>query len=288
MGEFEGGTFVMSNDFSFLLEPLVWIGIVICLLIVIRMVLMRQKKKCSYTAFQIMPDKLEPERFSYVYQKDEEQLFIVTDGVGDDARTKVIASDIATKKISHLFEQKLDSEDGKAFLKRACFQAHRAISENINHGSGGCSIGIVYVTNRQMTWVSSGNVGIYSCEREIKQLNQLDIYKHQLKEHFLSRKINPEKIQLNLIKNELTSYLGCDNFKHVEIGKMDVVLGKKAKILIVTNVIQELVTPLEMEEILNKNNHLEDKKMQLQEKFLQRGTLETDGQKASAIIIEGF
>lgn len=236
----------------------------------------------------MMPNTAEPEEFGQMYQKEDAHLFVVTDGVGGDTRAKEAACKIATTRVSKLFEQKQENEDARAFLKRACFQAHRAIGENINHSSGGCSIGMLYVDRHQVAWVSAGNVGIYACSKEIERLNQLDIYKHQIKEHFLTRKLSPEKVRLNLIKNELTSYLGCDNFNHVMLSPADYKLDKNVKILVATNAVQQVLTPLDMEQVLKSGASVSLKKQRLQEQFLKQGTVQTDWKKATAVIVEGF
>ncbi len=268
-------------------QPFVWLGILIFICLVIRFMLTRKRESCVFAGFQIMPNTAKSEIFQQVYQNGGTYLFVVTDGVGGNIRAKEAACEIATTRISQLFEQKMESEDVRSFLKRACFQAHRAIGENINYSSG-CSIGMLYVDKVNTAWVSAGNVGIYGCLNEIERLNELDIYKHQIKEHLLTKKISPEKVRLNLIKNELTSYLGCDNFNHVMLSPVDYKLTKGMKIMIASDALQQVVTPMELERILKRRTSVFDKKEQLQRQFLQCGTATTDDKKATAVIVEGF
>lgn len=184
-----------------------------------------------------------------ILQKEKECLVIVTDPIGD-SRIGASACVIAKQIIEAFFETQTPSVSPHGFLKKACFLAHRGISEQMNANSGGCSIALIYLNGKQLNYASVGDVGIYVCDDELKRLNPLDLYKYQLRHRVLERKISEEQLTHNPLRNELTAYLGHEHLKKVNLNDNFMTVVKKDTLLIMTKAIYDVVAPLEVERIL--------------------------------------
>jgi len=186
-------------------------------------------------------------------QNEKECLIIVTDPVGA-GRTGESACLIAREIISNQYATSVASVSPADFLKKACFLAHRGISEQMNANSGGCSIALVYVNKKQLNFASVGDIGIYLCGDELKQINQFDLYKHQLRGRVLERKISEERLLSNRLRNELTAYLGHENLKKVNLNNEPIRLVRSNKLFIATKDVYNAITPLTLEAIISQNS----------------------------------
>ena len=223
-----------------------------------------------------------------IIKKEDECLIIVTDPVGAK-RTGESACTIAKQSIAKYYETSHAYISPNDFLKKACFLAHRSISEQMNANSGGCSITLVYIKNKQLSYASVGNIGIYLCEEELTQLNPFDLYKYQLSSQVLERKISEESLLNNRFKNELTAYLGHENLKKVNVNVSPIHLAKSDQILIVTKDVYEAIPPIPMERVMlekGKSEHKIEvlKKMYNEQKQANRVKTST----ASAVLISHF
>lgn len=219
---------------------------------------------------------------------NNEALIIVVDPVGT-AKIGQMACLIAKEVITNLYETSHAHIAPSDFLKKACFLAHRNISEKINANSGGCSIALAYINNRQLNYASVGDIGIYVYDDELTQLNQLDLYKYQLRDQVLKQKINEERLLNHRLRNELTAYLGHENLKKINLCKQEIHLVKHDKLLIATKDVYDAITPIELEKILlqkgQPNNHLIDlEQIYHEEKQANMKRLST----ASAVIVSHF
>lgn len=201
-----------------------------------------------------------------VLLKEDEALIIVTDPVGQ-IKTGSISCNLAKKAIAKLYQNSLADTSPANFLKKACFLAHRQISEQLNANSGGCSIALIYIHRNRLYWASSGNIAIYSCYRELTQLNPLDLYKYQLKERVLQRKWKEDLLLHNRLKDELTAYLGHENLKKVNLGDGSYHPKPHDQLLIATKGVYETLSPLELEAILTGAGTTEKKIMELETAF---------------------
>ena len=219
---------------------------------------------------------------------NDEALIIVVDPVGT-AKIGQMACLIAKEVITNLYETSHAHIAPNDFLKKACFLAHRNISEKINANSGGCSIALIHIYNKQLNYASVGDIKIYLCNDELVPINELDLYKYQLRDQVLKQKINEERLLNHRLRNELTAYLGHENLKKVNLGKQEIHLDKYDKLLIATKDVYDAITPIELEKILfqkgQPNNHLIDlEQIYHEEKQANMKRLST----ASAVIVSHF
>lgn len=197
-----------------------------------------------------------------ILEKDDETLIIVTNPVGT-SRIGNNASQLAIDIVKKKFETTEVSINVPEFLKKACFLAHRGVSEGMNFNSGGCSFALIHIHKKQLHYASVGDIGIYLYQKELRQLNQFDLYKYQLRNQVLDQKISEEKLMNNRFKNELTAYLGHENLRKVTLIQAPIILKKNNQLIIATNDVHQTVTQLQIEKILKKKpRHKLEQKMQ--------------------------
>ena len=184
-----------------------------------------------------------------IIQKEQACLIMVTDPVGS-LRTGESACLMAKQIITQCYEASHVPSSPTDFLKKACLLAHRGISEQMNANSGGCSLALVYIHQKQMSYASVGDIGIYLCDDELKQMNPFDLYKYQLRPQVLQGRISEDKLLNNRLRNELTAYLGHENLKKVNVSHQPIRLVKRDKLLIATQDVYDVLPPLKMEAIL--------------------------------------
>ena len=267
---------------------IIYLVLVSCLLVLLVFrfhYLTRNKEKFKAHATSFSNKGCEP---LIIKKENNEALIIVVDPIGA-AKIGQMACMIVKEVITNLYETSYAHIAPNDFLKKACFLAHRNISEQMNANSGGCSIALVHINNRQLNYASVGDIGIYVYDDELTQLNQLDLYKYQLRDQVLKQKINEERLLNHRLRNELTAYLGHENLKKVNLGKQEIHLDKYDKLLIATKDVYDAITPIELEKILlqkgQPNNHLiELEQIYHEEKQANMERLST----ASAVIVSHF
>ena len=221
------------------------------------------------------------ENKALVLHKAKECLIVVTDPVGQK-RTGEIACAMAKNTLQEAFKHYNGESSPKDFLKQACFRAHRRISEQMNFAGGGCSIAILYIKGKKLYWASSGNIGIYLLGKELEQLNQMDLYKHKLSEVVLQGKINKGEVLRNHLKNELTSYLGYENFRKIELNEEDLKLKSSHQLFIATRKVYETLYILEIEKLLRGAGRPSRKIKKIKKAFFAQVKDETKEKKTSA------
>ena len=218
--------------------------------------------KYDYDDVSTVPELHEP----LVLEGGHECFIVVTDPVGHP-KTGESACILAQETIKEFYHNQEVGILPKEFLKQACFRAHRKISERINFTTGGCSIAMVYMDRNQLYWASSGNIGIYLCNKELEQLNQMDLYKYKLNECVLQRKIRTGEVLSNSLKNELTAYLGHENLRQIELCDDVLPLKRSDHLFIATKKVYETLSPLELENIIKKGVKGSEKIKRLQTAF---------------------
>ena len=265
----------------------VFIGCLAILLALRFLYLSQNQANCKVAATNFSTKNNEP----LIIQKEKECLIIVTDPIGA-LRIGSVACLIAQEVIAKHYEESRKSRTRippAEFLKKACFLAHRAISEQMNANSGGCSIALVYINRKNLSYASVGDIGIYGCHDELEQLNQLDLYKYQLSEQVLKRKIRTEHLLNNRLRNELTAYLGYENLKRVHLNTNPIPLVKGDKLFIATKAVYEVMTPLTIEAIILESDKPATSMKQLEGTYhVQKQANEPEERVASAVLASHF
>ncbi|WP_086347950.1 hypothetical protein [Candidatus Enterococcus clewellii] len=235
-------------------DPLVLLVSLIGLLLLLRIWLARIQHKKMVGAGRSIQSQESVDVTTFV-ENEQGFLAFLTAGVGPTGVGDQ-SSQLAEKIILDFFEKKESFEAPQDFIKRCFLESHKKISEHSNAQSGGCSLGLVYITNQKLYWASSGNISIYLNREKLTRLNQRDLYKYRLREKILSGQISENRVQGNTLRNELTSYLGFENLKKIEMSQQAISLKRRDQLFLCNHQVDELLSQIEKEALLNQSKKL--------------------------------
>lgn len=215
--------------------------------------------------------------------KKDEGIFFLTSEVGP-RRNRQIASTIARNIILERFDKKNDYEITLQFLKNCCLESHSAIIQQPTIQNGGCSVVIAFVKDKMLNWVSSGDISIYLYRNQLKRLNKRDLYRNFLREKILKQEISESKVFVNTLKDEITSYLGYENFKKVELNKNGIRLEKKDKVLLCTKEFEQTFSRIEIEKMISSTDSVENRTKEIQNRINQK----ENNHQLKFLIVEQF
>lgn len=178
---------------------------------------------------------------------------VLADGMGGYSKGKM-ASTIATNTFIHEF-LKLDSINS---IEKFFIQTARLTNKEILKKSKGIKTGTTIVTviisENYLYWASIGDSAIVLFRnQEFINLNKKHIFESILQEQYLSGKISKEEVLNNPMKKRLTSYIGHEDFKDIEINKQPIELKQGDKIILCSDGVYNSISEFEMEKVLVKN-----------------------------------
>ncbi len=182
---------------------------------------------------------------------------VVADGIGDEKKG-CLASTLAVQTVTHQFSGINVSEETDEFLDRALRQAHREIAQKTI--AGGASVVTVIIKDGYLDWASVGNVSLYLFrEKELRQLNKQHIYRHLLEKKVLAAEISRKVALKSKWKQEVTNYLGFENFRKIEMPKEMMALEANDQVIICTQGLFKQLSVIEIETILSQQKTPQEK-----------------------------
>ncbi|GAB2022763.1 hypothetical protein RyT2_18370 [Pseudolactococcus yaeyamensis] len=267
-------------------DPLIWLSLLIVVLMIFRVFGFKEKGTLfPIEGFRLSGTENVVDNLQTIFWQNNEMLACLTSGVGQK-RVGELSCKLAEETVRDNFSALNVLENPHDFLKRCCLESHRKISENINVQSGGCSIALIYIKDRQLFWVSSGNISIYLYDEKMTRLNKRDLYKYKLRDKILDGQISERRVLTNTLKNELTSYLGYENFRYLEGNKQSIKLNRYQKVVVCNKEIDDTISELSMEKVLDKSISTENK-LEKFKTLYQELRRQTDNQ-ATFILAEKF
>ncbi len=175
---------------------------------------------------------------------------VVADGIGDDPKS-CLASTLAVETVIGQFMKMNTSEDTDEFFDRALRQAHREVAQKTI--TGGASAATVIINAGYLDWASVGNVSLYLFrDSELRQLNKQHIYRHLLEKKVLSAEMSRDVALKSKWKQEVTNYLGYENFRKIEMPKEMLALEETDQIVLCTQGLFKQLSTIEIETILSQ------------------------------------
>jgi PPM family protein phosphatase len=194
--------------------------------------------------------------FSTVWKKNE-VCAILADGIGD-RKIGGIASTSVVQTVTSQFNDMNQYEEVNTFLDRVLRLAHRQLTDKL--GNGGASAAIFFIQNGYVSFASVGNVHLYLYHNnELYQLNKPQTYKQLLEKKVLSTKIPREVALKSRWKQEVTNFLGFENFQEIEISKKNIYLDQRAQLFMCSAGVYRHLSIMEMENILAQRINPQEK-----------------------------
>jgi serine/threonine protein phosphatase PrpC len=178
---------------------------------------------------------------------------VLTDGMGGYSRGKQ-ASSIAVNIFNREFSKLANIHPVSDFFIKASNLSNKEILEKAKGIKTGTTLASVIISEGYLYWASIGDSAIALFRNgEFINLNQKHIFEAILQEQYLTGKIPKEEVLNNPMKKRLTSYIGHDEFKDIEISKAAIKLRRGDKIILCSDGVYNSVSELEMEKVLLKN-----------------------------------
>lgn len=236
-------------------DPLTLLFVLILIVIGIRVYFFWQERPLKEPrGYEVSDERIAPLTSFRVNQ--QESIVILTSGVGPE-KIGNWACKVAEETIFELYDDKEPLERPIEFVRRAISECHRRIRNNNTSYSGGCSLALLYFVGKELYWGSSGNISIYVYHDIIRRINKGDLYKYRLRDRILSGQVSENRVLSNSLKNELTSFLGFENFRGFEYSEKPLLLTTKDKILLANFEFSEVFSAVEMEKILAQGTSIQ-------------------------------
>lgn len=235
-------------------ESLLFLTIIL-LLFCIRYVLKSSSKEQYITIGneQIIGTREEQEDSFSTIVTEKGTIAVLADGMGGYLKGKV-ASNIAVNTFINEFSKLGSINNIEKFFIETSKMANKKILEGIKGVKTGTTIAAVIISENYLYWASVGDSAIALFRNgEFINLNKKHIFESLLQEQYLSGRISKEEVLNNPMKKRLTSYIGHDDFKDIEINKQPIELKQGDKIILCSDGIYNSISEFEMEKVLMKN-----------------------------------
>jgi serine/threonine protein phosphatase PrpC len=179
-------------------------------------------------------------------------LAVLADGMGGytDGR---LASEIVVKTFMEQFSSQTLGGVEQFFqtTSRLCNDNILKLKEATKIGS---TLVAAIVSGRKLYWVSIGDSAIMLYRNgELTGLNKKHNFQTMLEEQYQSGKISKAELVNNPKKKRLTSFLGSDGFREIDLSQRPLLLLPNDKIILCSDGVYNSISELEMEKILGLN-----------------------------------
>lgn len=236
---------------------IITIILLIVILLIIKYSIKKTKTKRDYIIAekQILGGRKEQEDSFATLKSDNVIIAIVADGMGGLNYGK-LASDTAVSTFITEFLKTYEIDNYPTFLRNTAYISNFNILKVANENKLGTTLISVILKKNKLYWVSIGDSHLYLYRnKELTQLNQVHTFQGILKEQYKEGRITREEVFSNPKKNQLTSYLGCEDFYDMDYSREGFEIKSKDKIVICTDGVYNSIPEEELEIIFNKNSN---------------------------------
>ncbi len=191
---------------------------------------------------------------SYIAIKSDDGILgVLADGMGGLADGK-LASSIAVDTFVNGFLKNYEMKAIQNFLRNTSYIANANILEAAEYKKMGTTLVSVIIKNEKLYWVSIGDSYLYLYRnKEITRLNKVHTYENRLKAKYREGLISREELFKHPKKNQLTSYLGNENFYELDYNINAFALKPKDKLIVCSDGVYNTLSENELEDIIKDN-----------------------------------
>ncbi|MDP4180315.1 MAG: protein phosphatase 2C domain-containing protein [Bacillota bacterium] len=226
--------------------------ITICVLFYLRYYLKNAKKE-QYIVIgngQTVGKRDEQEDNFSTVENEKGVLAVLADGMGGYTNGR-ISSSIAVNTFVEDFSSAYSIYPIEDFFRNAARISNRAILDRSKGLRSGTTLVSVIITEGMLYWASIGDSAIALFRNgEFINLNKKHIFESELEQQYISGKISEAQMLNNPMKKRITSYLGAEVLKDIEMCEKPIRLTAGDKVILCSDGVYNSVTELEMENIL--------------------------------------
>ncbi len=278
---------ILRNPYTWMIVLGVFIVIFITLSILLNLensIFYRKSSVSSYVAIGMAQyiGTREKQDDSFDSEKNGDMTFgVVADGIGGFMDGDM-ASRIAVDTFMENYRNTDVSNNISYFFQSSAISANEKIRKKFEDTPCGTTLVAVLVMNRELYYCSIGDsiISVFRNGRLIP-INTKQNVESWLEEQYLSGKITREQALGNKKNRRLMDYIGHDGFKTPEISDKPVELKSGDKVLLYSDGV-ELLTQIEMENILSNKMNVQQKSEEIMRRIMNKKAKNKDN---STVII---
>ncbi|TYQ16966.1 UNVERIFIED_CONTAM: serine/threonine protein phosphatase PrpC [Acetivibrio alkalicellulosi] len=231
--------------------------IIICVLYGIRYFLINTPEKKPDILIgngQIIGKRMEQEDSFATITTAKGVMAVLADGMGGYANGK-LASSMAVDMFIQQFANAESLYPVDEFFANTARLSNRAILDKAKGVRMGTTLVSVIIADRKLYSISIGDSAIILFRNnEFININKKHVYEAVLEERFVSGQISMRQVSNNPMKKRITSYIGAEVLKDMEISQKPIELKKGDKIILCSDGVTNSLSELELESVLIEKN----------------------------------
>jgi serine/threonine protein phosphatase PrpC len=227
---------------------------VIGILFLIRYLLLHKKQlKLMVGNAQIIGTRNDQEDSFSTAEDQKGLLAVLADGMGGYSNGKV-ASNLAVETLIREFSNAESVHPIDKFFLNAANLCNRAVLDKAKGKRMGSTLISVMISDGNLYWASIGDSAIMLFKNgEFINLNKKHVFEAVLEEQYISGRISEEQLLNNPMKKRITSYIGAEVLKDIEMSEKPIKLVPGDKVILCSDGVYNSISEIEMEDVLIKN-----------------------------------
>jgi len=234
--------------------------VLLCLLIILVLLLIRYRlrvvrvfPKVSVGNAQIIGSRDEQEDSFATAENDNAIMAVVADGMGGYSNGKMVSS-IVVQTFVREFTNAVSVHPVENFFINAANLSNRAVLDMAKGKMMGSTVVSAVISDGCLQWASIGDSAIILYkDGELINLNKKHTYKSVLEDQYISGIISEEQLINNPRQKRVTSYIGAEVLRDIEISEKPIKLKFRDKVLLCSDGVYNSLSEIELEKILSKN-----------------------------------
>jgi serine/threonine protein phosphatase PrpC len=211
-------------------------------------------------------------------------LAVLADGMGGFSAGKK-ASELVVKTFLEEFSRTYDINTINKFLINTTYISNAKVLEFSEDNRMGTTLVAAMLNKNSLYWITVGDSRIYLYRnKELKLINEEHVLANKLKKAYKAGQISRYEAFNHPREDQLTSYLGYEDFHEIDYSKPPIKLEKGDKIMLCSDGISKGLSDLELEELLAIDVHPLEISEMILESVLDKHIINQDN--ATLIVIE--
>ncbi|NLP15077.1 MAG: serine/threonine-protein phosphatase [Clostridium sp.] len=238
-----------------------YIVVLLCLLIILVLLLIRYRlrivrifPKVSVGNAQIIGSREEQEDSFATAENNNAIMAVLADGMGGYSNGKMVSSMVVQTFVQE-FTNAVNVHPVENFFINAANLSNRAVLDRAKGKMMGSTVVSVVISDGCLQWVSIGDSAIILFrDGELINLNKKHTYKSVLEDQYISGLISEEQLINNPRQKRVTSYIGAEILKDIEISEKPIKLKFGDKVILCSDGVYNSLSEIELEKILSKSS----------------------------------
>lgn len=238
-------------------EPYLVVLSLICVLLALfclRYILKKRKKqpKVLIGNAQYIGTRAEQEDSFSTAEDKKAVLAVLADGMGGYSDGK-LASSLTVDAFVQEFLNAENIYPVDQFLMNTVNVCNRTVLDKAKGKRMGATVVAALISQGNLYWISIGDSAIILFKNgELINVNKKHIFEAVLENQYVSGKISEEQLLASPLKKRVTSYIGTEVLKEIDINENPIKLRHGDRVILCSDGVYNSISEIELEKILNK------------------------------------